>query len=118
MSKQEGLRRTIQMKFRVTEEEKAEIKNRMESVNIKHFEKYARFMMAKGEVKLIDFPALKALRLEVNRIGTNINQVAKRVNENGSVSLEDIAELKAYQRELDQKINQLINDELRKVEKY
>ena len=62
----------------------------MAQANMNNFNTFARLQILTGEVKVIDFMALKELRLEINRIGQNINQVAKLVNTNEFARTEDL----------------------------
>lgn len=100
--------RSIQKKFWVDEAEQAYIKNRMAQAGIKNFGHFARELLIKGEIRLIDFAAIKQLRLEVNRIGVNINQVVKVIHENGGLAGDEVSQLLAYQKELEQVVNQVI----------
>ncbi|MCQ8264784.1 MobC family plasmid mobilization relaxosome protein [Streptococcus suis] len=110
---EENRSRPIQLKFRVDREELSHIRKQMEKAQVPNFASYARQMLIMGEVRQIDFPKLKQLRLEMNRIGVNVNQIAKRVNENGDVGNEDIAECLALLQELKEQTNRLIKDQLK-----
>lgn len=108
--------RPIKKEFFVDEEENDKIISKMQQINLKSFSQYARIMLTKGKVTVLDFPKLKQLRLEMNRIGVNVNQIAKRVNENGDVGHEDIAECLALLQELKEQTNRLIKDQLKRIE--
>lgn len=56
--------------------------------------KYCRKMTLDGLIVKQDFKQVDDLIYEVNKIGTNINQVAKRANEVEYVTLDDIKYLK------------------------
>lgn len=104
----ENRSRPIQKKFRVDNEEDGYIKKRMEEAGINNFSHFARELLIKGEIKLIDFAAIKQLRLEVNRIGVNINQVVKVIHENGGLAGDEVSQLLTHQKELEQVVNQVI----------
>lgn len=53
---------------------------------------------------------LKDLVLEIRRIGNNINQVARHVNADASVSLDDIRQLKRQLETVEQKIVQAVTN--------
>ncbi|HEM3628428.1 TPA: plasmid mobilization relaxosome protein MobC [Streptococcus suis] len=62
---------------------------------------------------IFDFDKLKQLRLEMNRIGVNVNQIAKRVNENGEADSEEVIECLALLNELKELTNTLIKSQLK-----
>ena len=79
--------REVQRKMRVTPRENDLIKERMALHGFKNFNTYARYMLLTGEVVTVDYSELIKLRTEINRIGTNINQLVKYINTNEEVSL-------------------------------
>ena len=85
--------RAIQMKFRVTPEEKEMIKFKMCQIGTNNFDAYARKMSIDGYIIKHDFKELRALTAELGKIGSNINQIAKRANETRNVYEEDIKDL-------------------------
>ena len=89
-----GRKRTVQIKFRVTEEERAFIEQKMQLVPTRNMEAYLRKMAIDGYIIQIDHADIKAMTAEIQKIGVNINQIARRVNSTGSVYQEDIDELK------------------------
>ena len=74
----EKRKRNIQIKFRVTEEEKQLIEQKM---------------AIDGLIIYTDTTNIKEMNKELHSIGVNINQIAKRVNETGSIYEEDIKEI-------------------------
>ncbi|EPR91373.1 hypothetical protein M059_09635, partial [Streptococcus mitis 18/56] len=87
--------REIQRKMRVTPRENELIKERMELHGFKNFNTYARYMLLTGEVVTVDYSELIKLRTEINRIGTNINQLAKYVNTTEEITLENFQNLQS-----------------------
>ena len=85
--------RPIQKLFWVDEDENQKIKAQMASAGIDNFSVYARLMLLHGEVKVVDFSALDKLRQEINRIGVNVNQIAKYANTNETISQEDLSQV-------------------------
>ena len=75
------LDREVQVKFRVTAHEKELIKERMKMCGIKNMARFLRLMAINGCIINTDYSELKARNYELHKIGVNINQIAKRVNE-------------------------------------
>ena len=96
----DGRKRTVQVKFRVTEEERALIEQKMKLVPTRNMEAYLRKMAIDGYIIQIDHADIKAMTAEIQKIGVNINQIARRVNVTGSVYQEDIEEIKGVLAEI------------------
>ena len=80
-------KRDIQKFFRVNEE-------KMKQLGTDNFGAYARKMLIDGYVVKTDYTTIKNLIKEINKIGVNINQIAKRTNETNRIYEDDIKELK------------------------
>ena len=87
-------KRDIQKFFRVNEEEDKMIKEKMKQLGTDNFGAYARKMLIDGYVVKTDYTKIKNLIKEINKIGVNINQIAKRTNETNRIYEDDIKELK------------------------
>ena len=71
------------------------IKDRMERAHKDTFADYARHMLINGCIFVIDdSDKLRELTYELNKIGTNINQIAHVANATGNVSAESVEQLK------------------------
>jgi len=92
MESKENRKRFIEKKVRFTPEEYEHIKLIMDSMGIKKFQYYALNQLRYGQLVRINFSELKHLRVAINRIGVNINQIAKQANENQTISPEQLAE--------------------------
>lgn len=66
----------------------------MEIAQIENFGQYARKMLIDGHVLHVDYTELKELAAQVGRVGNNINQIARRMNETHNVYEQDIREIK------------------------
>ena len=95
-----GRKRKVQIKFYVTEEERALIEQKMKLVPTRNMEAYLRKMAIDGYIIQIDHSDIKAMTAEIQKIGVNINQIARRVNSTGSVYQEDIDEIKGVLNEI------------------
>ena len=59
-----------------------------------NFSAYARKMLIDGYIIQVDYTNIKEMTAEIQKIGVNINQIARRVNTMGTVYDADIQELK------------------------
>ena len=100
MQKRENRKRYIQKLIRLTPEEDRQIKTVMAQMGVPSFQYYAKNQLVQGKVVQIDFSELKDLRVAINRVGTNINQIAKHANENQGVTPEEVAQVIGYLSEL------------------
>ena len=64
------------------------------------FSVYARKMLIDGYVIRLDYSDMKAMTAELQKIGTNINQIAKRVNATGTLYAQDIEDIKGAMAEI------------------
>ena len=98
--KAEGENRTINMQFRVTEEELKQIEKRQAEVGILNRSSYLRKMALNGICIRVEAQYLREASSLLWRISNNMNQYAKKANVTGSVYLEDINSMKAKYDEL------------------
>ena len=90
----DGRKRTVQVKFRVTEAERDLILEKMKLIPTNNMAAYLRKIAIDGYIVQVDHSDIKAMTAEIQKIGVNINQIARRVNSTGRVYQEDIDELK------------------------
>ncbi|MBC1606033.1 MobC family plasmid mobilization relaxosome protein [Listeria rocourtiae] len=95
--------RNIDLKFRVTEEEKTFIEMKMKEAGITNREAYLRKMAIDGAIIVSNYDETKKLTLELNKIGTNINQIVRVANTDNRISKADIKNIE----EMMQKVWQL-----------
>ena len=95
-----GRKRTVQIKFYVTEEEKNLIEEKMKLIPTRNMAAYLRKIAIDGYVIQVDYTDIKAMTAEIQKIGVNVNQIAKRINSTGSVYKEDIEEIKGVLAEI------------------
>ena len=87
-------KRNIQIKMWVTDEERRLIEHKMSLVPTNQIGAYLRKMAIDGYIIYTDTKDIRAMNKELQRIGRNINQIAKRVNSTSSIYMTDIEELK------------------------
>ena len=92
--------RNIRMNLRFTEEEKDFLEQRRIDAGIDGMSDF--FLKCAGEMPIvnIDTRPFYSVANELNRIGTNINQIAKIANTSRSIYKDDIAELQETMKEL------------------
>ncbi|MGC6569930.1 plasmid mobilization protein [Streptococcus dysgalactiae] len=106
-------KRNIRKEVNFSEQDYRYIESKMEKAGVKTFQNYARKMLLLGSVVTIDFSELIGVKQEINRIGVNINQIAKYVNVSEEVTQEELQALKNSLAE----INDLITSKLKETRK-
>jgi hypothetical protein len=89
-----GRKRNVLLKFRVTEAERDLIYEKMRLLHTNNLAAYARKMLIGGYIIAPDNSDLKAVAAEMQKIGVNINQIARRVNAGGSFYEQDLDGIK------------------------
>ena len=89
-----NLEREIQLKFRVTAEERALIEQKMEQLGTTNMAAYLRKMAADGYVVNLELPELREMVSLLRRSSNNLNQLARRVHETGRFYDADLEELR------------------------
>ena len=93
-------KRNIVLRVPVTAEERVLIEQKMRQMGTGCFSVYARKMLIDGYVIKIDYSDVKAMTAELQKIGTNINQIAKRVNATGTLYMQDMEDIKGAMVEI------------------
>lgn len=110
MAENQNRFRQKQRILRLTEEENELLKRRINDSPYNNFQNYARHMLLTGEIHYVDYSELKELKWEINKIGNNINQMARLANQFEEISQEDIEEL----LETIQQVEILVTNKLKK----
>ena len=92
--------RKVQLKFWVTEEERAIMGA------------YLRKMAIDGYIIQVDYTEQKKLAAAVNKIGANINSICRRMNSTGRFYQDDVVELKGKLDEVWQLLKSKQSEEL------
>ena len=77
----ENRKRNVQIIVRVTEDERALIEEKMEQIPTINLSAYARKMLIDGYIIVLDLKEIKTHTTQLQKIGVNVNQIAKRINE-------------------------------------
>lgn len=81
----ENRKRNVQIIIRVTEEERALIEEKMQQIPTLNLSAYARKMLIDGYIITLDLQEVKGHTAQLQKIGVNVNQIAKRINETGRI---------------------------------
>ena len=73
---------------------------KMKLIPTRNMAAYLRKIAIDGYIIQVDHADIKAMTAEIQKIGVNINQIAKRVNATGSVYQEDMEEIKGVLAEI------------------
>ena len=86
--------RNIVLRVPVTPEERALIQQKMTQLHTKNFSAYARKMLIDGYIVHMDTSDIRAQTAELQKIGVNVNQIARRINSTETVYAQDIEDIK------------------------
>lgn len=93
-------KRNIRKEIYFTQKEYNQVRHAMDQMKAPTFQYYAKNQLIQGKLVQIDFSELKNLRVAINRIGGNINQIAKQANENQTISSEELEQVFDYLSEI------------------
>ena len=89
-----NLEREVQLKFRVTPEERALIEQKMAQLGTTNMAAYLRKMAIDGFVVNLELPELREMVSLLRRSSNNLNQLTRRVHETGRFYDADLDELR------------------------
>ena len=96
----ENRKRNVQIIIRVTEEERSLIEEKMRQIPTLNLSAYARIILIDGYIITLDLQEVKGHTAQLQKIGVNINQIAKRINETGRIYADDMNEIKRAMEEV------------------
>ena len=96
----ENRKRNVHIIVRVTEDERALIEEKMKQIPTMNLSAYSRKMLIDGYIIVLDLQDVKAHTAQLQKIGGNLNQIAKRINETGRIYDHDMDELKRIMEEV------------------
>ena len=86
--------RKVPLMFYVTDEEMDLIAHKMKLLGTTNKSAYLRKSAIDGYIINVDTTDIKENTAQLQRIGNNINQIVKRMNQTGSLYAADVAEVK------------------------
>ncbi len=90
----------IEHSFRVTEAEDAVIRQKMKAFGIRNQASFYRAMVLNGYLLKLDLPEIRELLRLMKNLTGNVNQIAKRMNERGTIYETEMDEILQKQEEL------------------
>ena len=99
MAHQEKREREVQLKFRVTPEERQIIEQKMALLGTANMAAYLRKMAIDGYVVNLEIPELASCEKLLRYISNNVNQMARTVNSGGAVYPDEVNDICTKQDE-------------------
>lgn len=96
----ENRKRNVQIIVRVTEDERTLIEEKMKQIPTMNLSAYSRKMLIDGYIIVLDLQKVKAHTVQLQKIGGNLNQITKCINETGRIYDNDMDELKRLMDEV------------------
>ena len=96
----ENRKRNVHIIVRVTEDERALIEEKMKQIPTMNLSAYSRKMLIDGYIIVLDVQEVKAHTAQLQKIGGNLNQITKRINETRRIYDNDMDELKRLMDEV------------------
>lgn len=93
MAKEKYRLRDRQLNIRVTDYEYALIQKRMEEAGSASMTEYMIDVATNGYLINVDYSEVRQLAYEINKIGTNINQITHKINSENVIYKEEIEEI-------------------------
>ena len=100
--------RKIQLNFRVMEQERRLIEERMQEFGTTNREAYLRKIAIDGMIVKLEVQELKEIVSLMRRTSNNVNQIARRLNETGRIYEVDITDVQKQQEQLWNTLNRLM----------
>lgn len=96
----ENRKRNVQIIVRVTEDKRTLIEEKMRQIPTMNLSAYSRKMLIDGYIIVLDLQKVKAHMAQLQKIGGNLNQITKRINETERIYDNDMDELKRLMDEV------------------
>ena len=101
---------------RLTEAEYAELMRKKEAMGFKTYSSLLRMFIRYGIFISVDFDPFYENATHIARIGNNINQIARAVNESKDITKYQVELLQNHMNKLEQIFNDFVNDKIKLVE--
>ncbi len=111
----ENRSRNIQLKFWVDENENRKILEKA-SISKMKITRYLRNAALKKEIIIYDLTSIFELSAQISRIGNNVNQIAKKLNQGGRISSSELSYLYSSLENINNVLLDIYNDVSEKQE--
>lgn len=101
-------KRTVHYSFKVTEEESAVIQKKMKLSDFKNLSSFIRVMVLSGYVLRLDLPELREVVRLLGFLSNNVNQIARRLHEGGSIYETEMDEIAQQQKQLQDTLDRIL----------
>ena len=105
---EEKNRQMIQYHFFATKEQAEQIEKRMRKIGVRNKCAYFRKMAIDGYYICVDLADVKEMVRLLRIYGNNLNQLARRTNEGGSIYRDDVEDLQREMHELWEMMRQIL----------
>ena len=99
--------RNTKIDFWVNDEEYMLIRKKLIQSGVDNLSAFLRKMAIDGYIVRLDMSELREMIAAVNRVGNNVNQIARRANGTGRVYIEDLIEIRRAQDQIYRTVNSL-----------
>ena len=93
-------KRSKQLKIWISPEEQEMIRQKMAEFGTDNMGAFVRKLVIDGYIIKLDLPELKEIIRLMGPIGSNINQIARKLNAGGNIYEEDMEEIRTNQDEI------------------
>ena len=104
----EKQKRTIHYSFKATPEEDAIIQQKMKAAGIKNQSAFIRRIVLGGLILRLDLPELKNATRLMGNLSNNVNQIARRLHEGGSIYETEIDDIVERQKQLQDTLDKIL----------
>ena len=104
----EKQKRTIHYSFKATQEENAIIQQKMKAAGIKNQSAFIRRIVLGGLILRLDLPELKNATRLMGNLSNNVNQIARRLHEGGSIYETEIDDIVERQKQLQDTLDKIL----------
>ena len=102
-------KRLVNHNFRTTESEAAIMRKKMDALGITNESAYMRVLALNGYILKLDLPQIREMIRLLSNMTNNLNQIARRLNEQGQMYDTEMEEMLQKQDELWQMMRKLLS---------
>ena len=102
-------KRLVNHNFRTTESEAAIMRKKMDALGITNESAYMRALVLNGYILKLDLPQIREMIRLLSNMTNNLNQIARRLNEQGQMYDTEMEEMLQKQDELWQMMRKLLS---------